>query len=138
MHPRVLACLTLLALAACATTRAHVSTPFHVVQSFAEPGDELVLDTVESDSATLAPGATVRVRGRYRLASLDAGTLYFGVTNGQCFGDTSRPVWRGSGEFDFTLHVVEPGDLHVSLYSPVPRTRADSCIAKSRFELGAR
>jgi len=138
MKPDVLAGLALLALAACASTHAPTSTPFHVVEEFAAPGDEIALDSVTSDTGTLVPGATIRVRGRYRVASIERGTLFFGISNGACTGATLREVVRGAGEFDFTMHVKEPGYLHVSLYSPEKHDPGNNCIGKCRFDLDAR
>lgn len=125
------------AFGACAITRPRSlpPVPFRVVESFAAPGDWLAVEDVRCNRAQLVASATIRVRGHYRLASTERGTLLFGLSNGVFDGDTSREITSGEGAFDFTMYVREPGFAHVSIYSPEKHDPNDNCIVKCRFDV---
>lgn len=140
MKRTFLAVLSIVPLAACALTppSSMKPVPFRVVERFEAPGDWIEIEDVSSDHSQLVASATVRVRGNYRLASRESGTILFGLTNGAFDGETSRTLQRGAGRFDFSMYVKLPGDAHVSLYANEPIAPNDNCIAKRRFEITQR
>lgn len=106
---------------------------FEIVEAFDAPGDEITIEQVFADRDSLEAGTTVRVRGRYRLASTSDAQLYLGVTNGA--GSMSRvDVTAGERSFELTLHATRAGNPHVSLYAG-PVVNGGNCIGKRRFEL---
>lgn len=119
MTSRIHACIAaLLLVAGCATVSPGV--PFEVGATEFHGDDRIVIEEVVSDRGDLSPGATVTVRGRYRLASREVGTLYFGTTTrGQeVEGNVGgrREVSRGSGQFELEHRIPAPGYLHVTFY----------------------
>lgn len=85
-------------------------------------GDEIVVDEVLSSRGRIEPGALLTVRGRYRLASRDSGTLYLGTTvegDGAVAGEGqtgSCIVARGEGTFELQHRVPAPCHPHVTFY----------------------
>lgn len=86
-------------------------------------GDEIAVEEVCSSTGQLDAGALVTVRGKYRLASRDVGTLYLGTTTHgvvrDAHGDapsSSVTVARGSGTFELQHRIPAPGYLHVTFY----------------------
>ncbi len=125
-------------LPACSSTRTvREAAPvrFEIVESFDAPEDEITIEQVFADNDALEAGTTLRVRGRYRLASVDNAQLYVGVTNGA--GSMALvDVTAGERSFELTLHATRAGNLHVSLYAG-PIVNGSNCIGKRRFELRA-
>lgn len=114
----------LAALAACSTTNGK-STAFELGAAEFHGGDTLVLDEVRSSTGTFAPGSLVTIRGRYRLASRESGTLHFGTTvqegadAGPAEPKARLVVARGGGTFELEHRVPSPGHLHVTFYDVV-------------------
>lgn len=111
----------LAALAGCAAS-APVPVAFEIGAAEFSGGDEIVIEEVCSSSGQLDPGAVVTVRGTYRLASRDSGSLYLGTTTqgtAAVAGDASASscvVARGSGAFVLQHRMPAPGHLHVTFY----------------------
>lgn len=135
-----LAALAVLPLAACALTppSSMKPVPFRIVESREEAGNWIEIGDVRCNRSLLVASATVRVRGSYRLASREHGSIYFGLSDGSFDGATSRSIAAGAGRFDFTMYVKTPGDAHVSLYADEQFAPNDSCIAKRRFTIELR
>lgn len=121
---------------ACASMRTSRMDPvrFEIVEAFDAPGDTIVLQEVRCDRPRIEPGSTLRVRGRCTLRSMPRAQLYFGLTNGA--GTMPPLVELGSGDhtFDLTLHVIEAGLPHVSMYTG-PVVDGGNCIGKRRFAI---
>jgi hypothetical protein len=125
--------LLLLVTLSCTATGTHAVRPteFRVIESHFSPGDTIAIEAVLTDDVTMAAGATVRVRGHYRLESQDEALLYFGLTNGSFDSQATEKLRRGEGAFDITHHIVRPGLPHVSLYA----VKAGNSIDGVQFEV---
>lgn len=119
------ACLGLLA--ACASSGAvqQGSLPYELGGELYPFGDAVEIHSVASDSGDYSVGATLTVRGTYRLESRAGACLYLGVTN-----NTGRPhevpkpevdrsradVKAGRGEFVLVAPIRSEGYPHVTFY----------------------
>jgi hypothetical protein len=135
MSARTVVGLVLLLVSACTSMPVpHVEpVPFRSTQASFDGDDRIEIDEVLAEDKTLhRPGAEVRVRGHYRLASQAQAWLCFGLTGGDVQGDMWRSIQRGNGKFEFTAHVIRPGQPHVSLFSG---DGAYNCIGNHAFEV---
>lgn len=113
-----------LCLAACvASASAELSPiPFVVGPQDFKAGDVIVIDQVLATSPKLEPGATVVVRGHYRLASCAGARLGLFVTHRSRSGPDRTspaqiaPVEGASGAFELSCTITADGDPHVSFY----------------------
>src|SRR6266576_1047132 len=85
-------------------------------------GDEIVIERVLATSPNLGAGDKVTVRGRYSLASHEKARLCLYLTTEISAGpEPESPaqvaeVKRGSGTFELTKTMKNPGHLHLSFY----------------------
>ena len=81
-------------------------------------GDSITVTALHGSDPIIVPGGSYRVRGRWTLASRDAADLAVWVKDGQCAGNTSIAIARGSGDFDLTFMVMSKGFPVISLRAP--------------------
>ena len=111
--------------AATVTIAFRCETPVERGAAEFRPGDEVVIESVHSDSEGLAPGATMLVTGHYTLASQDEARLRLGttvtVTGGEprAVSDSKLQAvdaTRGQHRFSLVHTMTAPGYLHLSFY----------------------
>ena len=113
------AALVLAALAAgCAGLADLNSLPVETGPAEFAAGDSVTVTEIHGSNPTIVSGGSYRVRGRWTLASRDAADLAVWVKDGQCAGNTSIPIARGSGEFDLTFMMMSKGHPVLSLRTP--------------------
>ena len=84
-------------------------------------GDSITIEQVVATTPNLAVGDKVTVRGRYELRTEEKAQLCLYVTTKEAVPVPTVPsqqteAKRGSGEFELTTRMTQPGFLHVSFY----------------------
>ena len=99
-----------------------VKVPFELGPSHFRGGEEIVIEQVLATSGGLGAGDTVTVRGRYTLKSAERARLCLYLTTDRSAGpEPESPtqmttVKRGSGTFELTKTLKNPGHLHLGFY----------------------
>jgi hypothetical protein len=97
------------------------NVPFVLGPTHFKKGDQIVIRDVLATSTNLTAGDKVVVRGRYELKSHDKAKLCLYLTsksggNEPDVPTQSRDITSGSGEFELSEPVRQPGYLHLSFY----------------------
>ncbi len=118
-----------------ADLRYAVSVTPEVRKTFA-PGDAIEIFSVTGTAEKFQAGGTYRVVGLCRLHAAKDATLYLGNTaSGE--GETiraadgsslSKPLAATATNFDITFTVLQPGQLHVSLYDMDNHNQRDNAV----------
>jgi hypothetical protein len=102
-----------------------------------QAGDAIEISSVTGNAPKFQTGGTYRVVGTCRQQTLDNASLYLGNTAepgseaiaASAGTSLSKPLPKGTTEFDITFTLLRPGLLHVTIYDLDNHDKKDNAYA---------